>query len=79
MKISKWYLTSPYLALFLMSLVVSGLLLLLREAGSLEALELEAYDCFTRMRCERLPADPRIVLITISEKDLQTQGTWPVE
>jgi adenylate cyclase len=58
--------------------MVSGLLLLLREAGGLEALELEAYDCFTRMRCERLPADPRIVLISIGEKDLQTQGTWPV-
>jgi adenylate cyclase len=61
-----------------MSLMVSGFLLLLRQAGGLQALELEAYDCFTRMRCERLPPDPRVILITISESDLQNQGTWPV-
>jgi adenylate cyclase len=77
-KISKWHAGSSYLALFLISLIISGLVLLLREAGTLEALELEAYDRFTRMRCERLPPDPRIVLITISEKDLQTEGAWPV-
>ena len=78
MKISKSPGASSYLTLFLITLIVSGLVWLLREAGSLESMELQAYDCFARIRQEDAPPDPRILLITISEKDLQDQGTWPV-
>ena len=78
MKISKWHPAASYLAPFLMSLIVSGLVLLLREAGSLQALELEAYDHLIRMRCGQFSPDPRIILISISERDLQAQGAWPL-
>ncbi len=67
-------------------LVVTGLVILvvglgvwgLRSAGFLEALELAAYDSFLRLRPAEPARDPRIVLVTITERDIQNQGGWPL-
>lgn len=43
----------------------------------LESLELAAYDIFIRLRPGDSAPDPRIVLVTVTERDLQSYG-WPL-
>jgi adenylate cyclase len=50
----------------------------LRSLGSLESLELSAYDAFVRLRSGAHPADVRILLVTISDADIEAQRTWPL-
>ena len=61
--------------------VASGLAFLalfgLRAAGALEGLELVVYDWQVRLRGPSAPPQP-VVLVTISERDIQALGTWPV-
>ena len=70
------FVRSPLVVSLLVSLLVGLGLLGLRQAGGFEALELAAYDWFLRLRPEA-PADPRIVLITVTEPDIHQQR-WPV-
>jgi adenylate cyclase len=62
----------------LVSSLVSLAVLGLRGCGNLESLELAAYDWFIRLRPSDPAADPRIVLVTITEQDIQTLGSWPL-
>ena len=50
----------------------------LRRAGSLESLELAAYDWYIRLRPDVSVSDSRIVLIAITERDIHNQGRWPL-
>jgi adenylate cyclase len=50
----------------------------LRSAGSLESLELTAYDWYMRLRPGTAVSDSRIVLITVTERDIRHQGRWPM-
>ena len=63
-------------------LVVGGLvfavLLGLRAAGALEGLELAAYDWHIRLRPGGAPKPPPVVLVTITERDIERLRTWPV-
>ena len=63
-------------------IIVSGLcflvILLLRSSGSLESLELTAYDWSIRLRPKSLHPVPRIVVIHITEQDIHTLGRWPL-
>src|SRR5262249_3931377 len=70
------FVRSPLVVSLLLSLLVSLGLLGLRLAGSLEALELAAYDWYLRLRPEA-PPDPRIVLIAVTEQDIHQHG-WPL-
>src|ERR687886_32201 len=56
---------------------VAGVLIALRLAGALQLLELVALDQFFRLRPLE-PADPRIVIVTISESDIKKLGQWPM-
>lgn len=49
-----------------------------RQGGSLEFLELSAYDWFIRLAEKPLREDHRITLIDISEQDIQAIGRWPL-
>jgi len=60
------------LAAGLVLLVVLGL----RGAGALEGLELAAYDWHIRLRSP-VPPSP-VVLVTVTEQDIQRLGTWPL-
>jgi len=64
------------------ALAASGLVFLalhgLRTAGALEALELAVYDSHIRLRPGVPPPAPPVVLVTVTEKDIQGLGTWPV-
>jgi len=68
---------SPLVVGLAISLLVFGSLLGLRLARSFEALELAVYDWYLRLRPD-MPADARIVLITVTENDIRQQGTWPL-
>ncbi len=53
-------------------------LLGLRLSGSLESLELAAYDWYIRLRPNVAVTDTRIALITITERDIRKLGRWPL-
>ena len=71
-------LRAPLATGFLVSILVSLAILGLRSCGNLESLELAAYDWFIRLRPSDAQPDPRIVLVTITEQDIQTLGSWPL-
>lgn len=64
------------LVAFAMTATVIGL----RVAGLLEPLELAVYDAFVRTRptAGASSVDPRILVVTITERDIQEQGAWPL-
>lgn len=73
------YLRTPIAVGVLISLVVSSLVIALQLSGLLESGELAAYDCYIRLQpTSQQKPDPRIVLIEISENDIQSQGRWPL-
>jgi adenylate cyclase len=71
-------LRAPLATGLLVSILVSLAILGLRGCGNLESLELAAYDWFIRLRPSDPGADARIVLVTITEEDIQTLGSWPL-
>ncbi|MBD2041067.1 CHASE2 domain-containing protein [Microcoleus sp. FACHB-672] len=56
---------------------VAGLLIALRLTGLLQLLEWAALDQFFRLRPQE-PVDSRIVIVGISESDIQKAGQWPI-
>ena len=71
-------LRAPLATSLLVGVLVSLAILGLRGCGNLESLELAAYDWFIRLRPSEPAADPHIVLVTITEQDIQTLGSWPL-
>ena len=59
------------------SLAVTGLMFGGRYLAVLEPLELSVYDQMMRLR-PALPPDPRLLVVTITEEDLQAQKDWPL-
>ncbi|MGH7320541.1 MAG: CHASE2 domain-containing protein, partial [Candidatus Rokuibacteriota bacterium] len=60
------------------ALLVGLAVLGLRTAGLLESLELAAYDAGIRLRPLARTPDPRVVLVTVTEHDIQQLGRWPL-
>ena len=58
--------------------VVFAVLIGLRSLGALEGLELAAYDWHIRLRPGAAPKAPPVVLVTITDRDIERLGTWPV-
>lgn len=71
-------LRSPLFLALGITVVVSTLILWARAAGTLEDLELLAYDWSIRWQPYDREPHPGIVLITISEEDLQRLERWPL-
>ncbi len=67
-KFCRYLLVAPAVAL---------LVIALRSLGVLQLLEWAAYDQLMRLRAVE-PLDPRIVVVTVDESDLQQVGQWPV-
>ena len=68
----------PLATSLLVTVLVSVAILGLRGCGNLESLKLAAYDWFIRLRPSDTQPDPRIVLVLITEQDIQTLGSWPL-
>jgi adenylate cyclase len=71
-------LRSPLVAILLASALVFLGIMGLRSSGSLESLELAAYDWYIRLQPGVAVSDSRIVLIAITERDIRNQGSWPI-
>ncbi len=61
----------------LTGIVVTGLVFSVREVGGLQSLELLAFDQMIRLR-PSASADPRLLVVTITEDDIRSQNRWPI-
>lgn len=73
------HLASPLLKhpAVVVSLVVSSLVIGIREMGGLQPWELSSYDQMVRLQPERSP-DPRLLIVSITEDDIRSQKRWPI-
>jgi adenylate cyclase len=69
---------SPLATSLLVGAIVFFGIVGLRSTGSLESLELTAYDWYIRIQSQVPEPDSHIVLIEINEKDIQNQTGWPL-
>ena len=69
---------SPLVASGVISLLVFLGMLGLRRSGTLEFLELATYDEYITMLPTTSVSSSRIVLLAITEGDIQRQGRWPI-
>lgn len=58
------------------SVLITALMAGTERLGWLEPLELKAFDQMTRLQGDRGP-DPRLLIVEITEQDLQAQAQWP--
>ena len=72
-------LSSPAIAT-LVAVAVTLTVLFVRAVAVLEPAELAAYDALLRTKVELrdVEPDPRIVIVTVTERDIQDQGAWPL-
>ena len=61
----------------LTSVVVTGVIVGLRQLGALEGFELDAYDQLVRSRPESEPSD-RVLVVGISEDDIRNYNQFPI-
>lgn len=61
----------------LTSLLVTGLVLGVRQFGGLQPWELLTYDQMVRQQPDE-NLDPRLLLVTITEEDIRLQNQWPM-
>jgi adenylate cyclase len=64
----------------LVAIAVAGIVLGLRGVRVLEPAELALYDRFLMIRApgpDAMP-DPRVLVVTVTERDIQEQGAWPL-
>ncbi|MFP4124058.1 CHASE2 domain-containing protein [Coleofasciculus sp.] len=59
------------------SVVVTGVIVGLRQMGALEGFELDAYDQLVRSRPESEPSD-RVLVVGISEEDIRNYNQFPI-
>ncbi|MEG3978782.1 CHASE2 domain-containing protein, partial [Microcoleus sp. herbarium8] len=78
-QLSKLYKPSLLLAksVLIASAAVTISLMGARQLGILEPLELSAYDQMLRMRPDAKP-DPRLLVVGITEADIQKLKQWPI-
>ena len=63
--------------LMIACIAVTGTLLGVRHLGWLQPLELNAFDVMVRSRPDAA-ADPRLLVVTITEQDINTIEKWPI-
>jgi adenylate cyclase len=68
----------PFFAVAISCLLVFVVLMGVRRNGNLEFLELPAYDWFVRLMPGPSFQDSRITVVRVSEKDILSQGRWPL-
>ncbi|MFE4108328.1 CHASE2 domain-containing protein [Almyronema epifaneia] len=74
-----WTKLAPFLqTACLTSLLLSAAVIGGRSLGLLQGLELAAYDQLIRIRPDRGP-DPRLLIVGITENDIQTRREWPIQ
>jgi len=69
---------SQFIVALFVSVLVFFIIIGLRVTGSLEFLELVAYDWLIRLQPEFSRTDHRIITIGVSEHDIRSLGRWPL-
>ena len=69
---------SPRLVGVLMGLCAALLIILVRNNGGLQFLDLDSYDLLLGLKSSRAVTDPRVVLVTGTEADIEALGEWPM-
>jgi CHASE2 domain-containing sensor protein len=64
-------------AVLLSSLVMAGSVVLMRQLGAFEGVELRAYDLLLRLRPDAA-IDDRVLVVGITEQDIQTRKEYPL-
>ncbi|NCJ08149.1 CHASE2 domain-containing protein [Synechococcales cyanobacterium C] len=64
-------------AVVVASLVIPLLVVGVRQMGWMQLLQLIAFDRLTQLRPDLAP-DPRLLVVGITEEDIQAQGRWPI-
>jgi CHASE2 domain-containing sensor protein/tRNA A-37 threonylcarbamoyl transferase component Bud32 len=64
-------------SLIFASVAVTSLVLGMRYLGILEKWELATFDQAVRLRPQE-PPDPRLLIVNITDNDIQTQKKWPI-
>jgi len=72
------FLRQPAVFGVLQGLILFASIVVVREAGVLQPVELEAYDLFLRFRQSEADIEPRVALIAVTEADIQRLGQWPL-
>ncbi|MGC1310216.1 MAG: EAL domain-containing protein [Phormidesmis sp.] len=73
-KLYKRLQSDPY---WLTGLIITALLLGLRQIGGLQSLELLVFDRMVRGQADRGP-DPRLLVVELTEEDIRNLGEWPM-
>lgn len=60
------------------TIAVMGLVLGVRQIGGLQRLELLAFDHLVRLTSFTAEPDPRILVVAITEQDIERQQQWPI-
>ena len=64
-------------SILLASLLITSIILGVRQLGKLEILELAAYDQLVTLNSKK-QKDARILVVEITESDIQQQNKWPI-
>ncbi|MEL7038118.1 MAG: CHASE2 domain-containing protein [Cyanobacteria bacterium J06592_8] len=70
LSLSQW---SYWKKILMMSLMITSLVVGMRSLGMLQIWELKAKDALMRLRPDQ-PPDPRLLIVTVTEKDIQAQN-----
>jgi len=76
-KKAKNFLGTYTLSLLLLTLFVTTIVLSFRRLGGLQILELLAYDWMVNLQ-NKNETDPRLLVVEITEKDIEEQNSWPI-
>ena len=60
-----------------LGILITGLVLVVRQFGGLETLEIGAFDMMTRWRPDA-PPDDRLLVVGVTEADIQAAKKWPL-
>ena len=75
---SRYYIASTYNSSVLVaSLLITGLILGVRQLDQLKILELVAYDRLVNLSSTDY-TDPRLLVVEITDSDIQQQNQWPI-
>ncbi len=60
------------------SIAIAILVIIIRQLGILQPLELKAFDQLMQLRPVEAP-DPRLLVVKLTETDINNIGTWPID
>ena len=78
LNVAKSFWQKPFIVGLGIGLLVFSIVVGIRNAGWLEPLELLTYDWLVRMTISTPVSQPHVLLVTISESEIQSLGRWPL-